>query len=390
MKRSPPQRQISGEVFMNISDAIKSTARTKEELDLPKVNGMVIGITSVGKSSLINAFFMHHVAKEAVGERGTVSFEKYENMENGFTLIDTIGFELYNSEINTFHLIRDNIEALSRNTNRAEQLHFVWYAVLNSHRINDFEIELIQWIKGKNIPVIIVLTQTMDSDIGLENVIKRELPLVPVVNVLAKAKTLIGDIQIRPFGIDTLLNVTQSMLYKQVFNSFVTASIATILDRFESAKPIIQDSIDSAHRECYTRIPFKSIRPYLINEISKMIRSLSSLLGLKGINEEFEAKIPQMCDKATKCLESQIVGSRFLKIIPIIGTELGRAMDQNASAKIISGVGHALLDATSTAANNCYKNLKVLETNDIIVIFDKNYDNLIKHKFVFEFSSSKL
>lgn len=192
--------------FLNISEAIKKAAQTKEELNLSKVNGMIIGITGVGKSSLINAFFMDHVAEESVGARGTITFDNYENKVNGFTLIDTRGFELDNTEIDTFQLVRNKINDLNSNSKKEEQLHFVWYAILNSHRINDCEIELIKWIKSKEIPCIVVLTQTFNNEESvLEKFIKKELFNVPVVRVMAKTKKLVRDLKIRPFGLDILL-----------------------------------------------------------------------------------------------------------------------------------------------------------------------------------------
>lgn len=117
------------------------------------------------------------------------------------------------------------------------------------------------------------------------------------------------------------------MLQEWSRRSFVNVSIATILDRFVLAEPLIQTIISLTKYECYTMLPFKSINPYLVKQVTYLLKSLSSLFGLKDMKHEIDNDVSTMCEMATNCFYSQITGSKFLKLIPIIGTEVGKHLN---------------------------------------------------------------
>lgn len=59
----------------------------------PKMNVLLMGVTGVGKSSLINALFGEEIAKAGVGKPITQHLEKYVDEEKGLIFWDTKGIE---------------------------------------------------------------------------------------------------------------------------------------------------------------------------------------------------------------------------------------------------------------------------------------------------------
>ena len=146
----------------------------EEMLKMPPVQIIVAGKTGVGKSTLINAVFREPVAQVGAGLPVTTSLQQYEAEDLPLILYDTRGFEL---DPHSQAQVKDEILGLihdKANTNdNADQIHLLWYCVnALGNRVEEFEIEFLKEL-GKEVPVVLVLTQSLQQPSDFEAALKR-------------------------------------------------------------------------------------------------------------------------------------------------------------------------------------------------------------------------
>lgn len=171
------------------------------------VSVIVTGMTGTGRSTLINAIFGWNKAATGRGRSVTLQTSKYSNDKDNICLYDTVGCEI-NSQKNAT-LIAD-IKAMIQHN----QSYVIWYCI--SSLTNKYEDFILQELQSLGIPMIIVLTQSIDEDDSLETEIIRSnsgTPLrnVPVIPVLAKDYVIRQEV-IPAFGLEELIDKTIDIL----------------------------------------------------------------------------------------------------------------------------------------------------------------------------------
>jgi len=142
---------------------------------IKKTNIMVCGATGVVKSSLVNDIFSVYLAE--VGEEGkaqTRGIHKYGDSDCFFNLYDTEGYEIgqVNDTANDRYY-RDILSFIDKMNDSnpgsvTNRIHEVWYCVsAGNKRFYDVDRKLINSIRQKNIPLMILLTK-VDSVSGEE------------------------------------------------------------------------------------------------------------------------------------------------------------------------------------------------------------------------------
>lgn len=171
-------------------DFEKCFAEVKNSIKKPNI--LVCGATGVGKSSLVNSILDLGVDEGAgVGDDGrpkTRGVELYTTEESTVNLYDSEGYEVgtlrqeyYKKEIIGFidDKIRENPTVLDGH------VHEVWYCVsAGNKRFFDVDRELIQEIRKRNIPVMVLITKIDEVEEeeldGLKKEIKRQFPNLAV------------------------------------------------------------------------------------------------------------------------------------------------------------------------------------------------------------------
>ncbi|WP_322409781.1 GTPase family protein [Microbacterium invictum] len=121
-----------------------------------RFNLAVIGNTGVGKSSLVNAVFQRDWAAVGKGLPVTKGVRYYHDDSLG--IWDIEGFEI-GSAVPPREQLRDHLKTIEQHP-RNEQIAVVWYCVkANDDRLTRADIEMIQELDARGLPVILVLTK---------------------------------------------------------------------------------------------------------------------------------------------------------------------------------------------------------------------------------------
>lgn len=211
-----------------------------------KPNIVLSGKTGVGKSTLINAIFGSKIAKAGEGKPVSQSLFKYDIADINVNLFDTKGLELDPQEREkSRNSIIGEISKRAESSNVEEHMHVMWYCISNeSRRIEDVELE---WIKdfSNYMPVIVVLTQTLDADETFQRIIEKECPEVKICRVLAEERKLFGNLIIPPHGLKNLISETMNILPDATVRAFTAAQKIKIEEKIKSAKELLKERLDS-------------------------------------------------------------------------------------------------------------------------------------------------
>lgn len=206
--------------ILNYINECKSKLKKNERL-----NVYIMGITGVGKTCLKNAICEKLYSKENFGGRGTNERKRFEcECHKYLSLTDNVGFEL-GGIFSINNLILDTqkffMEKIKSNN---EAIHCIWYC-LTGTRLQDEEYKVIcnlrKIYKEKNIPIIIIYTQAIESEkiekmkqyinekLEKENneLIGEEPENIQFIPLLSK-KTTVMDIEIKPYNLSKLITNT--------------------------------------------------------------------------------------------------------------------------------------------------------------------------------------
>ncbi|MBD2437007.1 GTPase [Nostoc sp. FACHB-110] len=182
-----------------------------------KCNAMVIGLTGVGKSTLINSVFRFSKVMTGTGKPITKKIEKHSHPNSPITIYDTPGLEADEEKIKRTkeEVIKLIVEKRKQDIN--EHIHFVWYCVNDkSNRFQEAEEEWIKDLIKLEVPVIIVLTQTMNPKNSklLDFIQKQNLQVDGIIPVLADPLPIYNNPTIPAYGLDELIEHTLSLFSK--------------------------------------------------------------------------------------------------------------------------------------------------------------------------------
>ncbi|MBR0168034.1 MAG: GTPase domain-containing protein [Synergistaceae bacterium] len=174
---------------------------------------IIMGETGAGKSTLVNAVMGEDVAYVSNGLRGTRKNDYYSRvlaMNNKFyslELTDTAGLEI-SQEFTRSTLNSIKQEIISQSSSSEREKVIVWFCKnLHSHRFQDFELETVKDIAVRyEIPFVMVMTQCWSNKISeLEEYIRRNLPELSLMRILAQDYEFAGGVTISAFGVQELL-----------------------------------------------------------------------------------------------------------------------------------------------------------------------------------------
>ena len=337
----------------NVSDIANQIIEEvkKEYQSMNKLNVMILGKTGVGKSTLINNMFSRNLAETGIGLPVTDKIQKFEYPDFPLAIFDTPGLELSGKNaVDT--LLKDVMEQIKKGVysgNTNEMIHCIWYCVSTpSHRFEQTEIDFMKKFldntKIYNIPVIIVLTQSFvkkDAE-TLEQQIKKENLNVPIVPILAQDYEIDDKVKIPAYGLNTLSNIMNKILPKEMQKTFITVQRANIELKKDKAQFAVTAAAVASFAIGATPIPFSDAALLVPTQIS-MMASISVIFGIDIDKSSLVSIISATIGVAGTTVLGKTVVANLLKLIPGGGSIAGGTISGTTAAALTTALGEAYI-----------------------------------------------
>ena len=286
------------------------------EIELEKMNFMVIGTSGVGKSTLINEIFGEPLAKEGMGTRTTLDTKKYESKLVPFlSLLDTMG-----TEIGSGHKLSDVLkETLDKIMNKLDSnnpndhIHCILYCTTSNRFFKD-ELEVILKLRekydGKKLPIVIVYTRAVkeqDAE-SIKNAINdflkehgetlsNDIFGITFIKVNAREEVMdtLGNVTIIPsFGLSHLMNIC----FKKGEKSYKFAIKNSLIQIGKKAIQEYLNTISNKILNNYVYFDYLCLQfePNFINYIAFCFEKITDISEQKGIKNEESTKLNDYMD----------------------------------------------------------------------------------------------
>lgn len=308
--------------------------------DFKRTNILVLGKTGVGKSTLINSIFGEDLAKTGVGKPCTEGIKEYSKEDFPIHLVDTKGLELENYEIIREDLLKE-IKTRKHSTDPTTHIHIAWYCISKlSKRIEDGEVEIIKKLSETQLPIIIVVTQSIDDDQEFVNKIEKLThSYADIIEVVALPYKFRGG-EIGCMGLNDLVSKTVEMIPNAQKGAFIAAQKVDMALKEKKCSKIILGAASAATAAGATPIPFSDALILAPIQIG-MLASISYTMGL-DLTSGF---LVTLVSSATGVLGASMAGravvANLIKLIPGGGSLVGGVISGATAATLTTTMGYA-------------------------------------------------
>lgn len=309
---------------------------------LKTLNIMVVGITGCGKSTLINNLFREQLADEGIGNAVTQHITKYCKPDLNLNIYDTPGFEL--GESRQKELLK-GISKIHNPKDISQCIHCLLYCVKSEvQRFQNFEKDFIEKFSNhsdlKNIPIIIVITQSFDTHVS--NEMKRyiesiNLNVVGVIPVLAKER-IINQNAYEAFGLEELVGLIKDNLPCILHETLNNAQTASIKHKRDCSIGVISGAVVAAAAAGGSPIPFTDAALLIPVEIA-MLAGITAIYGINVSPEKILLILSCTLYNGAASFLVRTAVVNAIKCIPGIGTVIGGVISGTSAAFITGAIG---------------------------------------------------
>ena len=312
-----------------------------------QVNIIIAGKTGVGKSTLVNAVFKGNLAETGVGKPVTQTMKEYSKEGEPVHIFDTRGFELGNA-LTIREELKSEIEKRKKLGDMKKQIHLAWFCISNDgKRVEKAEIEFINDL-AKEIPVVVVLTKTLDTSLEFYNIVKDECrEATNVIRVLAQPyETPIGTIP--AMGLEELIDHTYEIVPDIAKAALAASQKVNESITKKAVDKIIAVAASSAAAIGATPIPFSDavlLAPVQIG----MIASICKVMKVDADRAFLTTIITSAAGVLGATITGRTVVRGLIKCIPGAGTVIGGSISAVTASLLTTGMGYAFYNAVRTA-----------------------------------------
>jgi uncharacterized protein (DUF697 family)/GTP-binding protein EngB required for normal cell division len=346
--------QEKAPIINEVADSAKAL-NIKQIIDeaiekIGQVNIIIAGKTGVGKSTLVNAVFKGDLAETGVGKPVTQTTKEYSKEGEPVHIFDTKGFELGNYRTIISEL-KSEIEKRKAEGDTKKQIHLAWFCISNDgKRVEKAEIEFINEL-ATEIPVVVVLTKSVDTTLDFYNIVKEECHnATNVIRVLALPyETPIGTIP--AFGLEELIDHTYEIVPDIAKAALAASQKVNEKITKKAVDKIIAVAASSAAAVGATPIPFSDavlLAPVQIG----MMASITKVMKIDADRAFLTTLVSSAAGVLGATITGRAVVRGLIKLIPGAGSVIGGTISAVTASLLTTGMGYAYYNAVKTAIAN--------------------------------------
>lgn len=324
--------------------------KINEKITKPSI--LVCGATGAGKSSFVNEVFGKQVAMVGNGKPITRGIRKYEEEDLSVVLYDSEGYEVGEERQKYF---KDEIVGVIdkyRNENPmdiSKHIHEVWYFISAANkRVTDTDIEVVNLIKEKNVPIAIAITQidNVDMDelndicIAVENNFNNIKYFTVCVTDNEEVREAVEPFNKKQELIDWAIDNLDETL-KDGFVLSVNNNIEMVKNHIN--KVVIPSYVASAIATAAVPIPFADAAVLTPLQFTMSVHILK-LYGIDKCKNTIVSIVQStIISQIGKMLSKTLVGN-IVKLIPGGGSIVGASINATIAGSITAAIGYAISD----------------------------------------------